>query len=118
MTTEGGLNLIKNKKKIKTIISLFNKKNIRTSLFVDPTLKDIKIAKELNATCVELHTGKISNLVKENKNYKNEYLKIKKCSELGVKLGIEVHAGHGLDYKTTSFLIKLKKLQNLILAIS
>ena len=37
VTTEGGLNLIKNKKKIKTIISLFNKKNIRTSLFVDPT---------------------------------------------------------------------------------
>ena len=104
VTTEGGLNLIKK------IISLFNKKNIRTSLFVDPTLKDIKIAKELNATCVELHTGKISNLVKENKNYKNEYLKIKKCSELGVKLGIEVHAGHGLDYKTTSVLSKIKEI--------
>ena len=110
VTTEGGLNLIKNKKKIKKIISLFNKKNIRTSLFVDPTLKDIKIAKELNATCVELHTGKISNLVKENKNYKNEYLKIKKCSKLGVKLGIEVHAGHGLDYKTTSILSKIKEI--------
>jgi len=110
VTTEGGLNLIKNKKKIKEIISLFNKKNIRTSLFVDPTLKDIKIAKELNATCVELHTGKISNLVKENKNYKNEYLKIKKCSELGVQLGIEVHAGHGLDYKTTSILSKIKEI--------
>ncbi len=110
VTTEGGLNLIKNKKKIKAIISLFNLKNIRTSLFVDPTLKDIKIAKELNATCVELHTGKISNLVKENKNYKNEYLKIKKCSELGVKLGIEVHAGHGLDYKTTSILSKIKEI--------
>ena len=110
VTTEGGLNLIKNKKKIKTIISLFNKKNIRTSLFVDPTLKDIKIAKELNSSCVELHTGKISNLVKENKNYKNEYLKIKKCSKLGVKLGIEVHAGHGLDYKTTSILSKIKEI--------
>ena len=110
VTTEGGLNLIKNKKKIKEIISLFNKKNIRTSLFVDPTLKDIKIAKELNATCVELHTGKISNLVKENKNYKNEYLRIKKCSMLGVKLGIEVHAGHGLDYKTTSILSKIKEI--------
>ncbi|MDA9853537.1 pyridoxine 5'-phosphate synthase [Candidatus Pelagibacter sp.] len=110
VTTEGGLNLIKNKKKIKAIISLFNKKNIRTSLFVDPTLKDIKIAKELNATCVELHTGKISNLVKANKNYNSEYLKIKKCSELGVKLGIEVHAGHGLDYKTTSILSKIKEI--------
>ena len=110
ITTEGGLNLIKNKKKIKEIISLFNKKNIRTSLFVDPTLKDIKIAKELNSSCVELHTGKISNLVKENKSYKNEYLKIKKCSEFGVHLGIEVHAGHGLDYKTTAILSKIKEI--------
>ncbi|MDC6476318.1 pyridoxine 5'-phosphate synthase, partial [Candidatus Pelagibacter sp.] len=63
-----------------------------------------------NSSCVELHTGKISNLVKENKNYKNEYLKIKKCSELGVQLGIEVHAGHGLDYKTTSILSKIKEI--------
>ena len=110
ITTEGGLNLIKNKKKIKKIISLFNKKNIRTSLFIDPTFNDIKIAKELNATCVELHTGKISNLVKKNKDYKNEYLKIKKCSEFGFKLGIEVHAGHGLDYKTTAILSKIKEI--------
>ena len=110
VTTEGGLNLVKNKKKIKETILLFNKKSIRTCLFVDPTLKDIKIAKELNANCVELHTGKISNLVKENKNYKFEYLKIKKCSELGFKLGVEVHAGHGLDYKTTAILSKIKEI--------
>ena len=110
VTTEGGLNLSKNLNKIRKIIDKFNKNKIRTSLFVDPTLKDIKIAKELNSSCVELHTGKISNLVKENKNYKNEYLKIKKCSELGVQLGIEVHAGHGLDYKTTSILSKIKEI--------
>ena len=71
ITTEGGLNLQKNKAKIKKTISLFNKKNIRTSLFIDPSIKDIKIAKELNANCVEIHTGKISNLIKNNKNFKN-----------------------------------------------
>ena len=79
----------KNKAKIKKTISLFNKKNIRTSLFIDPSLKDIKIAKELNANCVEIHTGKISNLIKNNKNFKNEYMEIKECSELGKKLGME-----------------------------
>ena len=110
VTTEGGLNLSKNFNKIRKIIDKFNKNKIRTSLFVDPTLKDVKIAKELNSSCVELHTGKISNLVKENKSYKNEYLKIKKCSELGVQLGIEVHAGHGLDYKTTAILSKIKEI--------
>jgi len=110
ITTEGGLNLEKNKAKIKKTISLFNKKNIRTSLFIDPSLKDIKIAKELNANCVEIHTGKISNLIKNNKNFKNEYMKIKECSELGKKLGMEIHAGHGLDYKTTTVLTKINEI--------
>ena len=110
ITTEGGLNVSKNKNKIKSIISKFKNKKIRTSLFIDPNIKDIKIAKELNADCVELHTGKISDLVKNKKNYSNEYKKIKKCCELGKKIGIEIHAGHGLDYKTTAILSKLKEI--------
>ena len=47
-------------------------KKIRTSLFIDPKIKDILLAKTLNTDCIELHTGKISNLIKENKSYKNE----------------------------------------------
>ena len=111
VTTEGGLNLSKNFNKIRKIIDKFKKNKIRTSLFVDPNLNDIKIAKELNADCVELHTGKISNLVKSKKNYIYEYNKIKKCCELAKKIGIEVHAGHGLDYKTTTILSKLKEIE-------
>tara|TARA_B100000787_G_scaffold10019_1_gene7621 strand:+ start:99 stop:818 length:720 start_codon:yes stop_codon:yes gene_type:complete len=110
VTTEGGLNLSKNLNKIRIIISKFKKKKIRTSLFIDPKLKDIKIAKELNVDCVELHTGKISDLVKNRKNHIYEYKKIKKCCEYAKKIGIEVHAGHGLDYKTTAILSKLKKI--------
>ena len=110
ITTEGGLNLSKNKNKIENIILRFKKKNIRTSIFIDPNLNDIKIAKELNVDCVELHTGKISNLVKNKKNFKNEYIKIKRCCEMAKKLGIEVHAGHGLDYKTTAILSKIKEI--------
>jgi len=111
ITTEGGLNLLKNKKKLSNIISKFKKKNIRTSLFIDPNVKDIIIAKELNIDCVELHTGKISNLVKNKKNFKTEYKKIKQCCELAKKNGIEVHAGHGLDYKTTSILSKITEIK-------
>jgi pyridoxine 5-phosphate synthase len=111
VTTEGGLNLSKNIKKIKKIILKFKKKNIRTSLFIDPNLKDIKFAKELNADCVELHTGKISNLIKNNKNHSYEYKKIMKCCVLANNIGLEVHAGHGLDYKTTAILSKLKEIQ-------
>ena len=111
ITTEGGLNLKKNKKIIKNIISKFKKKNIRTSLFINPSIKDIKISKELNTDCIEIHTGKLANLVKSRKNYFNELNKIKKCSILADKFGIEVHAGHGLDYKTTKLLVKLKQIK-------
>jgi len=111
ITTEGGLNLLKNKNKFINIISEFNKKNIRTSLFIDPNLKDIKIAKELNADCIELHTGKISNLVKNKKNFINEFKKIKRCCKFAKKIGIEVHAGHGLDYKTTAILTKIVEIK-------
>jgi len=111
VTTEGGLNLSKNISKISKIIKKFKKKKIRTSLFIDPNLKDVKIAKKLNADCIELHTGKISDLIKSKKNYNYEYTKIKKCCEFAKKIGIEVHAGHGLDYKTTSILSKLDEIK-------
>ena len=111
ITTEGGLDLSKNFKKILKIIKKFKKKKIRTSLFIDPNLEDIKIAKELNVDCVELHTGKISDLIKNKKNYRQEYKKIKKCCEAAKKIGLEVHAGHGLDYKTTAILSKLKEIE-------
>ena len=57
-----------------------------------------------------MHTGKISNLVKNKKNFKKEFLKIKKCCVLAKKIGIEVHAGHGLDYKTTRMLTKIAEI--------
>ena len=110
ITTEGGLNLSKYKSKILNIILKFKKRNIRTSLFIDPNLKDVKIAKKLNVDCIELHTGKISNLVKNKKNFQNELNKIKKCCLLARKIGIEVHAGHGLDYKTTAILKKIPEI--------
>ena len=107
VTTEGGLNLNKNYNLLKKIVKTLNKKNIRTSLFIDPTIKNIIISKKIGAKCVELHTGKISRLVKDNKNFSNELIRIKKCSKFGIDNNIEIHAGHGLDYKTTKLLTKI-----------
>ena len=86
-------------------------KKIRTSLFIDPNLKHIKIAKELDVDCIELHTGKISDLIKNKKNYSHEYKKLRKCCKIAKKIGLEVHAGHGLDYKSTAILSKLKEIK-------
>ena len=110
VTTEGGLNLSKNLNKIRKIIDQFKKKKIRTSLFIDPNLRDVKTAKELNADCIELHTGRISDLVKNKKKYTFEYKKIEKCCKIAKKIGLEVHAGHGLDYKTTKILSKINDI--------
>ena len=104
ITTEGGLNLFKNKKALIHVLNKFKKKNIRTSLFINPNLKNIKIASSIKTDCVELHTGKLSNLIKSKKNYLVEFNKISACAKLANNLKIEVHAGHGMDYKTTKIL--------------
>ena len=111
VTTEGGLNLDKNQKKLKNIIQTFKQAKIRTSLFVNPSIRDIKISNDLNADCVEIHTGRLSNLVKSKKDYNAELRRIKKSSVLAKKLNIEVHAGHGLDYQTTKILSKINEIQ-------
>ena len=108
VTTEGGLNLNYNKKLLSLIIKKLKKKKSRISLFIEPSIKDIKESKKLNADCVEIHTGKLCNLINKNKNYKNELMKIKKAVKLGNDLGLEVHAGHGLTYRSAKILSKLK----------
>ena len=111
ITTEGGLNLKKNKIKLRKIISKFKKKNIRTSLFINPSFSDIKISNNIGTDCIEIHTGRLANLVKSKKNFINEFKRIKRCSAFAKKLGIEVHAGHGLDYKTTKILSSIKEIE-------
>ncbi len=111
ITTEGGLDLKKNKKKIKKIVELFKDKRIRTSLFINPSLKDIKIANEIGADCVEIHTGKFANLVKSRKNFQNELKRIKKSSKFGNVIGLEIHAGHGLNYEATKILSRVDEIK-------
>ena len=106
ITTEGGLNLKHKKKILKKIILKLKKNNSRVSLFIEPRIKDIKKAKELNTDCIEIHTGKICNLINKKKPYIKEFKKIKKAAAYANKLGLEVHAGHGLTYKSARILKK------------
>ena len=111
VTTEGGLNLKKNEKRIRSIIKLFKENNIRTSLFVNPSLKDVLISKDLGADCIEIHTGRFANLLKSKRKINKELLRIKKCSKLAYQIGLEVHAGHGLDFESTQFLTKINEIK-------
>ena len=111
ITTEGGLNLRHNSKFLKKIISKLKKNKSRISLFIEPSIRDIKESMLLGANCVEIHTGKFCNLVNDKKNFQKELIKIKNAVKYGNDLGLEVHAGHGLTYKSAKILSKVKGIR-------
>ncbi len=111
ITTEGGLNLNYNKKFLKTLIQKLKKNKSRISLFIEPSLTDLEKAKKLNVDCVEIHTGKLCNLINNRKNYKKELKRINKAVNQGNKIGLEVHAGHGLTYTSAKILSKIKGIK-------
>ena len=113
VTTEGGLNLLKFKKKITTIVKILKKNNIRASLFIEPKNSDIILAKKIGSECVELHTGKYCNLINKKKRSNAEFKKIKKAALLAHSLGLKVHAGHGLTYKSAEKISKIRILSEL-----
>ena len=113
VTTEGGLNLYRKKQLLKRIVNTFKKNNIRVSLFVEPKISDIALSKKFGADCVEIHTGKYCNLYNNKKRTKSEFLRIKKSATFADKIGLEAHAGHGLNYKTAYMISKIKYISEL-----
>ena len=111
ITTEGGLNLNYNKKLLKIIIKKLKKNNSRVSLFIEPSLKAIRESKYLGADCVEIHTGRLCNLINKKIDYKFELVRIKNAVKIGNELNLEVHAGHGLTYKSAKILSKVKGIK-------
>ena len=110
ITTEGGLNLYKNKLIIKNIIKKLKRQNIKVSLFIEPKLSHIKISKKLGADSVELHTGKYCNNFKNKKIRNSIYSKLRDSSILARKIGLNVHAGHGLTYESAKYISKIKHI--------
>ena len=113
ITTEGGLNLHAKNQLLKGMITKFKKENIRVSLFVEPKISDITLSKIFGADCVELHTGKYCNLFNTKKKASFAFSKLKKSAIYAKKIGLEVHAGHGLTYKTASQISKIKCISEL-----
>jgi pyridoxine 5-phosphate synthase len=110
ITTEGGLNINKNIKFIKKIIKVLKKNKIRASLFIEPKIKDIKLSQSLGANCVELHTGRFCNLFNKGKKINKSFLALKNSANYAKKIGLEVHAGHGLTYESAYKISKIKNI--------
>ena len=134
VTTEGGLDVIKNEKRVKKAIEKLQKNDIEVSLFIDPDFEQIKKSKELNAQMIELHTGKYANLFLalntninktpfkiyekfDRKNLKQELLLelklLEDAAKLAKEIDLEVAAGHGLNYQNVKNILEIKEITEL-----
>lgn len=96
LTTEGGLDVIRNRAGLARGIDLIRQAGIKVSLFVDPDLEQIKECARLKADAIEIHTGVYCTA--RDRAQTNELTKIAEAVKAGRKLGLAVHAGHGLNY--------------------
>jgi len=97
ITTEGGLDVRKNFTKVKSAVSRLRASGIGASLFVNPDLKQIDASVKAGAGIIEIHTGVYAN-APAGKARSRELAIIKRAVRHALSLGLEVNAGHGLDY--------------------
>ena len=112
LTTEGGLDVIGNEKKLSKTIRKMSKAGIPVSIFIDPDATQIEASLEVGATFVELHTGRYCD-AKTEKERDREFRLIEQSAELAFESGLRVNAGHGLDYRTTTRIAALPFIEEL-----
>ena len=109
LTTEGGMDIANHRDKIQGLVDMLRDGGIPTSLFIEPSLEQVKAAHKVGAAYVELHTGRYAN-AKRSKEEDEEFEAITQAAKLSYKLGIGVNAGHGLNYKNVKRLAKLQEI--------
>lgn len=97
ITTEGGLDIVGNRKRVRTCIEAMTGAGIKTSLFIDPDEAQIELAEKLGAGLIELHTGAYANAYYSDRRAK-EFQRLRLGSVRGHELGLTVNAGHGINY--------------------
>jgi pyridoxine 5-phosphate synthase len=117
ITTEGGLDILGNRERMTSAVKRMKDKNIITSTFIDPDLDQIEVSKEIGTECIELHTGEYSNakMSEEREKFLNEIIKAAKFAH---KIGLEVHAGHGLTYKNVKIIADIDEISGLYIGHS
>ncbi|WP_024789136.1 pyridoxine 5'-phosphate synthase [Lebetimonas sp. JH292] len=134
VTTEGGLDLFKNEKRILNAVDKLHENEIEVSFFIDPDFEQIKKAKNLNAQMIEFHTGRYANLhlalfsnfnhtpnkvfeqmdrITLKKELDLELDLIKDASKLAKDLDLEVAAGHGLNYQNVKEIANIPEITEL-----
>ncbi len=110
VTTEGGLDLIANSKRIKKVLDRFRKARVRTSAFIDADLEQIEAAGKLGFSVCEIHTGPYAHLWDEHQSanapeVRAELAAIHKAGKRILTLGMQFNAGHGLNVRNVPALV-------------
>jgi len=114
VTTEGGLDVIGGHNRVAPLVADLNEAGIRASLFIDPDRDQIAAAHRLGAPVIELHTGAYCTAAREGAPNARELLRIlRDAAEYAVSLGLEVHAGHGIDYETVGVIAAIPSFREL-----
>ena len=115
LTTEGGLDAVGQHNALKPFIAQLNDAGIRVSLFIAADPRQIEMAAELRAPVIEIHTGAWCDAVADGHaaRAEAEWQRIVKGAALARSAGLEVHAGHGLDYQTAETIARLPEIAEL-----
>jgi len=117
LTTEGGLKVVANRKALGTHVKALAKAGIRTSIFIDTSLEEIEAAREIGVDLIEINTGKYADL-KEGAIREKALEAVRKAAEYGRKIGLEVHGGHGLDYRNVVPIVAIPEIVELSIGFS
>ncbi len=114
-TTEGGLNVVKGHNTIAPVVKTLREAGIRVSLFIEAAPDQIAAAAAMGAQIVELHTGAYCDALREGHTDQAEALlqTLRDGADLAADLGLEIHAGHGIDYETVKAIASIRQVVEL-----
>ena len=117
LTTEGGLNVVAARARLGPLIRKLQKAGIRVSIFVDPDPEQIQACAGVGVNLIEVNTGKFADL-RPGPARDKALQAVKEAAALGCRLGLEVHAGHGLDYRNVAEILALPEIVELSIGFS
>jgi pyridoxine 5-phosphate synthase len=110
ITTQGGLDVVKNFNQLKKAIARLKSGDLKISMFINPDEESVKIAAKLKADFVELNTDKYAE-AKGKEEKSSEWENLRKMAELAHRNNLKVNAGHGLNYKNISGIVLIKQIE-------
>jgi pyridoxine 5-phosphate synthase len=111
-TTEGGLDVAADQERLSLIVPKLAVAGTRVSLFVAPDAPQIEAARKVGAAVVELHTGSYAEAPSRGAR-EAELARLADAAKLAARLGLEVHAGHGLDFENVGAVAALPEVMEL-----